>query len=309
MKRSIARRRSLARRPAGTGRCGRGERHRRAERNLARERGEPGEQHRTDDRAQPDRPRARGRRRRARLQARLQGGRRRARDRRHRRAAREPGRPERPPEHRLAAVRLGLSAVSAPLEIRSFRSVFALERRIYRIDTLRLNPVGDAAARHRLRGSRSSLVGAVAGALPPTRWLDPLVPWYVRDLGLPLAAAWLLGLGSHRRPPVPPRRARCAAHVAGAADGSARCAAGARRARAGARRRSSASRTDRTPAFARCATAARARCSSRRPHLRAEWSRAPRRADVTLHPLAGPAGGRTTVLELAAGAVLEVRPR
>jgi len=32
--------------------------------------------------------------------------------------------------------------VSSPLEVRSFRSVFALERRIYRIDTLRLNPSG-----------------------------------------------------------------------------------------------------------------------------------------------------------------------
>jgi hypothetical protein len=40
-------------------------------------------------------------------------------------------------------------------------------------------------------------------------------------------------------------------------------------------------------------------------HLRAEWP-STRRADVTLHPLAGERG-RATVLELAPGAVLEVR--
>jgi hypothetical protein len=44
----------------------------------------------------------------------------------------------------------------------------------------------------------------------------------------------------------------------------------------------------------------------RHPHLRREWSRG-RRVDVTLHPLPGHCD-RATALELAAGAVLEVRP-
>jgi hypothetical protein len=45
----------------------------------------------------------------------------------------------------------------------------------------------------------------------------------------------------------------------------------------------------------------------KRPHLRAEWSRLAR-ADVTLHPLDG-VGDGTSMVELAAGAVLEVRTR
>lgn len=82
--------------------------------------------------------------------------------------------------------------MTADLEVRSFRSVFALERRIYRIDTLRLNPGGIPL---RGIGYATSLVLAavVAGAIPPTAWLDPLLPWYVRDIGAPLAAALVLG--------------------------------------------------------------------------------------------------------------------
>jgi hypothetical protein len=44
-----------------------------------------------------------------------------------------------------------------------------------------------------------------------------------------------------------------------------------------------------------------------RPHLRAEWRSGPRRVAVTLHPLPGPPAARASVLELAAGALLEVR--
>jgi hypothetical protein len=82
--------------------------------------------------------------------------------------------------------------VTAPLEVRSFCCVFRLERRIYRIDTLRLNPSGVP-----LRGIGYALAlvatALVAGALPPTEWADSLVPWYVRDLAAPLAMAALLG--------------------------------------------------------------------------------------------------------------------
>jgi hypothetical protein len=78
-------------------------------------------------------------------------------------------------------------------EIRSYRSVFDLERRIYRIDRVRLNPNGVP-----LRGivywltilvatlvvARVPLVGAVLGVFP----------WYMRELALPALAAALLSV-------------------------------------------------------------------------------------------------------------------
>jgi hypothetical protein len=78
-------------------------------------------------------------------------------------------------------------------EIRSYRSVFDLERRIYRIDRLRLNPSGVP-----LRGIvyfLALLAGILlAGALPligpPVRAL----PWYLRDVATPGATAALLTL-------------------------------------------------------------------------------------------------------------------
>lgn len=82
--------------------------------------------------------------------------------------------------------------MTSPLEVRSFRSVFALERRIYRVDTLRLNPTG-IPLRGIVYAGALVLAALAAGALPPTAWLDPLIPWYVRDLGVPLSAATLLG--------------------------------------------------------------------------------------------------------------------
>ncbi len=193
--------------------------------------------------------------------------------------------------------------MSPPLEVRSFRSVFALERRIYRLDTLRLNPSGIP-----LRGIAYAaalvVVALAAGALPPTAWLDPVIPWYVRDLGMPVSAATLLGaLRIEGRP----------FHLA------ARALLGHRL----ARRRLDAlaplplhAGCWRPPPILCIPDGSDARFRSLRyrgpgavlvhhPHLRAEWS-PPRRADITLHPLAGERG-RATVLELAPGAVLEVR--
>lgn len=81
--------------------------------------------------------------------------------------------------------------MSAQLEIRSFRAVFALERRIYRIDTLRLNPGGIP-----LRGIAYAvalvLLALIASAVPPTSLADGVIPWYARDLGAPLCLAILL---------------------------------------------------------------------------------------------------------------------
>jgi hypothetical protein len=76
------------------------------------------------------------------------------------------------------------------MEIRSFRAVFELERRVYRVDTIRLNPGGIP-----LRGIlyAGALVPAclIAGRLPPVSWILGLVPWYIRYLGLPVVGGAL----------------------------------------------------------------------------------------------------------------------
>ncbi len=78
-------------------------------------------------------------------------------------------------------------------EIRSYRCVFDLERRLYRIDRLRLNPTGVP-----LRGIVYFLALLVAvllvGALPLVGLLVRMLPWYLRDLGAPCACAALLTL-------------------------------------------------------------------------------------------------------------------
>jgi hypothetical protein len=79
------------------------------------------------------------------------------------------------------------------VEIRSYRRVFDLERRIYRIDRLRLNPTGVpvrgivyflALAACCLLAERLPLLGAVIAA----------VPWYLRDVGVPAGLAALFCL-------------------------------------------------------------------------------------------------------------------
>ncbi len=77
------------------------------------------------------------------------------------------------------------------MEIRSYRAVFDLERRIYRVDRLRLNPGGVP-----LRGvvyCFALLVGlALLGALPLVGAAVRALPWYLRDLALPAVGAALL---------------------------------------------------------------------------------------------------------------------
>jgi hypothetical protein len=195
--------------------------------------------------------------------------------------------------------------VSTPLEIRSFRSVFALERRIYRVDTLRLNPTGIP-----LRGIAyaAALVTAAlaAGAIPPTAWLDPVIPWYVRDLGMPLALATLLGVVRIEGRPF---------HLAAVALVQHRLACRRLASLAPASWRVTSWRPppilcipDGSDARFRLLRYHGPGAVLVRPaHLRAEWSRTSR-ADITLHPLSG-THARETVLELAPGAVLEVRTR
>jgi hypothetical protein len=79
------------------------------------------------------------------------------------------------------------------MEIRSFRRVFDLERRIYRVDRLRLNPSGVP-----VRGVAYMLVLlAVSLAAARVPLAGPAVrklPWFVRYLVLPGATATLLGV-------------------------------------------------------------------------------------------------------------------
>ncbi|HTA15575.1 MAG TPA: hypothetical protein VK781_12035 [Solirubrobacteraceae bacterium] len=78
-------------------------------------------------------------------------------------------------------------------EIRSYRNVFDLERRIYRVDRLRLNPGGVP-----LRGIVYFLAllasTLLLGVLPLVGALLRIVPWYGRELALPGAIAALLTL-------------------------------------------------------------------------------------------------------------------
>lgn len=77
------------------------------------------------------------------------------------------------------------------IEIRSYRQVFALERRLYRIEGLRLNPAGIP-----LRGIGCFLVLACAGLLlgrvPLAGDAVAVVPWYLREGAVPALGAFLL---------------------------------------------------------------------------------------------------------------------
>ncbi len=76
------------------------------------------------------------------------------------------------------------------MQVRSFRAVFDLERRVYRVDTVRLNPSG-VPLRGIIYAATLVPVSLLAGWLPPLSWGLGLVPWYVRYLGLPAIAAAL----------------------------------------------------------------------------------------------------------------------
>jgi hypothetical protein len=77
------------------------------------------------------------------------------------------------------------------LEIRSYRAVFDLERRIYRVDRLRLNP-GGVPVRGVVYCLAILACLALAGTLPLLGTAVRALPWYVRDLFLPAGLAALL---------------------------------------------------------------------------------------------------------------------
>jgi hypothetical protein len=76
-------------------------------------------------------------------------------------------------------------------EIRSYRRVFELERRLYRIDRLRLNP-GGVPVRSVVYFLVLLLACLTAGSVPLLGVLVQALPWYARDLALPAASAALL---------------------------------------------------------------------------------------------------------------------
>lgn len=78
-------------------------------------------------------------------------------------------------------------------EIRSYRNVFDLERRIYRVDRLRLNP-GGVPVRGIVYFLAMLVVMLLAGRLPLIGALVRVLPWYVLDVAMPGASAALLTL-------------------------------------------------------------------------------------------------------------------
>ncbi len=77
------------------------------------------------------------------------------------------------------------------MEIRSYRRVFDLERRVYSIDRLRLNP-GGVPVRGIVYFVAVLALGALSAHLPLLDRLASALPWYVRDLALPGVSAMAL---------------------------------------------------------------------------------------------------------------------
>ncbi len=76
------------------------------------------------------------------------------------------------------------------LEVCSYRAVFDLERRVYRIDTVRLNP-GGVPVRGLLYGAAAMALSALLARVPVIGVPLAAAPWYVSYAGIPglLAAA------------------------------------------------------------------------------------------------------------------------
>jgi hypothetical protein len=196
------------------------------------------------------------------------------------------------------------------VEIRSYRNVFELERRIYRIEGLRLNPAGVP-----IRGIVYFLAlivcALVGGRLPLLHTLAQTLPWYVRDVALPaLAAAALTIIRIEGRP----------FHLAALA--LARYGASAREF-AGVRPRRAVDRRWRPDELLVLVDGSDARLRRLRytgpgavlvsaAHVRAEWRPGSlrglaRRPNVTVAPLPGRrAPARGDVIALSAGARLQV---
>jgi hypothetical protein len=78
------------------------------------------------------------------------------------------------------------------MEIRSYRRVFDLERRVYSVDRVRLNP-GGVPVRGVVYFVAILAIEVLAEHLPLLGHLARAVPWYLRDLALPGLTATVLG--------------------------------------------------------------------------------------------------------------------
>lgn len=74
------------------------------------------------------------------------------------------------------------------IEVRSYRTVFELERRLYRIDRVRLNP-GGVPVRGVVYGVVLTVVVAILAGLPVLGWPLRALPWPARHLLLPTVVA------------------------------------------------------------------------------------------------------------------------
>lgn len=79
------------------------------------------------------------------------------------------------------------------MEIRSYRRVFELERRVYRVDRLRLNPGGVPVLGIVYFGVLLA-TSLLAGTLPGLGPLAKALPWFLRYLALPGATAAVLSV-------------------------------------------------------------------------------------------------------------------
>jgi hypothetical protein len=77
------------------------------------------------------------------------------------------------------------------MEIRSYRTVFDLERRIYRVDRLRLNP-GGVPVRGVVYFLTILAASLLTGRLPLIGLLARAFPWYISDLAVPAGVAAVL---------------------------------------------------------------------------------------------------------------------
>jgi hypothetical protein len=195
------------------------------------------------------------------------------------------------------------------VEIRSFRVVFALDRRIYQFDRFRLNPGGVPI---RGIGYAVALVAAAlgAGAVPVLSWPLHEMPWYFRDVAFPIGMAALLTVLRIEGRPF---------HLAAGA--LVRHRLGPRRF-AGLRPWSGRRGVWLPPPITWIVDGSEAAPRSLRyrgpgvalvcyAHDRVEWSRsvgARRGADVSIHPIGEPGSGPAVAaaLELASHAVLEI---
>lgn len=78
------------------------------------------------------------------------------------------------------------------MEIRSYRKVFDLERRVYSVDRLRLNPAG-VPVRGVVYFLAMVAVALAAASVPGASAAVRALPWYARDLVLPALAATAMG--------------------------------------------------------------------------------------------------------------------